>query len=63
MRIEVARQRREILKLRARLLELGSSVRQLQQAGLDSATAELLLWRRRAELEDLMGRARAQRTG
>lgn len=46
----------EILKLRAQLRELGSTVRQLNQAGLDSATAQLLLSRKRAELEDLMSR-------
>jgi hypothetical protein len=45
----------EILKLRAELVELGSAVRQLRQAGLD-ATAQLLLTRKRAELEDVMCR-------
>jgi hypothetical protein len=44
----------EILKLRAQLVEVGSTVRQLRQAGLDGAAAELLLSRKRAELEDLM---------
>ena len=53
----------EILKRQAQLLELASSVRQLQQAGLDSAVAELQLRRRRAELEDLTGRERAERNG
>jgi hypothetical protein len=38
-------------------------MRQLQQAGLDCATAELLLCRKRAELEDVTERKRAQRTG
>ncbi|WP_308200377.1 hypothetical protein [Bradyrhizobium sp. 190] len=33
----------EILKLRGELLELGSMVRQLKQAGLDGAAAQLLL--------------------
>jgi hypothetical protein len=46
----------EILKLRAQLRELGSTVRQLDQAGLDSAMTQLLLSRKRAELEDLMSR-------
>jgi hypothetical protein len=46
----------EILKLRAELVELGSVVRQLKQAGLDNATAQLLLTRKRAELEDVMCR-------
>jgi hypothetical protein len=40
--------------LRGQLLELGSAVRQLNQSGLDSATAQLLLSRKRAELEDLI---------
>ena len=34
--------------------KLGSAVRQLNQSGLDSAAAQLLLVRKRAELEDLM---------
>jgi hypothetical protein len=37
----------EILKLRAELVKLGSAVRQLRQAGLDNATAQLLLTRKR----------------
>jgi hypothetical protein len=52
----------DILRLQAQLLELGSSVRQLQQAGLDSAAAKLLSRRKRAQLEDVMGKKRAQRT-
>lgn len=45
--------------LRGQLVELGSAVRQLNQAGLDSATAQLLLCRKWAELEDLMKRGRS----
>jgi hypothetical protein len=52
----------EIVKLRAQFVELDSTVRQLQHAGHDSAAAELLLRRRRAELEDAMGRQRDQST-
>jgi hypothetical protein len=48
----------QILKLRGELLEIGSTVRQLKQAGLDSAAAQLLLSRKRAELEDVMERRR-----
>lgn len=44
----------KIAVLRGQLLELGSAVRQLNQSGLDSAAAQLLLVRKRAELEDLM---------
>jgi hypothetical protein len=44
----------KIAALRGQLLELGSAVRQLNQSGLDSAAAQLLLVRKRAELEDLM---------
>ncbi|TKW76413.1 MAG: hypothetical protein DI543_21085 [Bradyrhizobium icense] len=53
----------EGLKLQAQLLELASTVRRLQQAGQDSAVAELKLRRRRAELEDFVGRERAQGNG
>jgi hypothetical protein len=49
-----------IVTLRAQLVELVSTVRQLQHAGRDSAAVELLLRRRRAELEDAMGRQRDQ---
>ena len=47
---------RKIQTLRGQLTELGSAVRQLNQSGLDSATAQLLLSRKRAELEDLIKR-------
>jgi hypothetical protein len=46
----------KILKLRAELLELGSAISQPKRAGLDSAAAQLLMTRKRAELEDLMCR-------
>jgi hypothetical protein len=49
----------KVLKLRGQLLELGAVVRQLNQAGLDSAAAQLLLSRKRAELEDAVTRGRA----
>ena len=49
----------KIQTLRGQLVELGSAVRQLNQSGLDSATAQLLLSRKRAELEDLIRRGRA----
>ena len=42
--------------LRRQLAELESVARQLNQAGLDSARAQLLLSRKRAELEDLINR-------
>ena len=45
--------------LRGQLTELGLAIRQLNQSGLDSATAQLLLSRKRAELEDLIKRDRA----
>ena len=44
----------KILRLRAELLELGSAIRQLQRSGLDSASAQLLITRKRGELEWLM---------
>jgi hypothetical protein len=43
-----------ILKLRAEILELGSAIRQLQREGLDDATAQLLIARKRALLETLV---------
>jgi hypothetical protein len=46
----------KVLRLRGQLLELGAVVRQLNQAGQDSAAAQLLLSRKRAELEDAVTR-------
>ena len=46
----------QILKLRAELLELGSAIRQLRNAGMDSAAARLLMTHKRAELEDVTSR-------
>ena len=43
-----------ILRLRAEILELGSAVRRLQCAGLDDAAAQLLIGRKRAQLEQLV---------
>jgi hypothetical protein len=51
----------KIATLRGQLVELGSAVRQLNQSGLDSATAQLLLSRKRAQLDDLMNEARLNR--
>jgi hypothetical protein len=39
---------------RGQIAELGSAIRQLRQAGMDSAAAQLLITRRRAELERLI---------
>jgi hypothetical protein len=43
-----------ILRLRAELLELGSAIRQLRREGLDDAAAQLLIARKRAQLEHLV---------
>jgi hypothetical protein len=51
----------KIERLRGQLVDLGSAIRQLQQSGLDSASAQLLISRKRAELEDLMNQARRDR--
>jgi hypothetical protein len=48
----------KIQTVRGQLVELGSAVRQLNQSGPDSATTQLLLSRKRAELEDLIRRGR-----
>jgi hypothetical protein len=42
--------------LRRQIVELEAVARQLSQAGLDSARAQLLLSRKRAELEDFINR-------
>jgi hypothetical protein len=42
--------------LRRQIAELGSVARRLDQSGLDSARAQLLLARKRAELEDFINR-------
>jgi hypothetical protein len=44
----------KLAELRGQIAELGSSIRQLQKAGLDSASAQLLITRKRGELERLM---------
>jgi hypothetical protein len=46
----------DILMLRGEIAELGGAIRQLQRSGLDSASAQLLVIRKRAELECLMNR-------
>lgn len=40
--------------LRAEILELGSAIRQLQREGLDDAGAQLLIARKRAQLDHLV---------
>jgi hypothetical protein len=44
----------ELLGLRGEIAELSGMIRQLQQSGIDSATAQLLISRKRVELEYLM---------
>jgi len=44
-----------LAELRGQIGELGSAIRQLQRAGLDSASSQLLLSRKRGELEYLTG--------
>ena len=45
-----------IQALRRRIVELDQLARQLSQSGLDNARAQLLLARKRAELEDFINR-------
>ena len=47
-----------IQALRRRIGELDQLARRLDQSGLDNARAQLLLSRKRAELEDLINRGR-----
>jgi hypothetical protein len=51
-----------IITLRAQIAELGAAIRLLRQAGMDNAAAELLLVRKRAELEGLMLPGRSVRS-
>jgi hypothetical protein len=44
----------KILRLRAEIGELGGAIRELRRSGMDSASAELLITRKRAELENLL---------
>ena len=43
-----------LAELRGQISDLGGAIRQLQRSGLDSASAQLLITRKRAELECLM---------
>lgn len=43
-----------IVALRAEISELSAAISQLRRAGLDNAAAQLLLARKRAELDGLM---------
>ena len=54
--------RLRIITLRAQIAELGAAIRLLRQAGMDNAAAELLLVRKRAELEGLMLPGRSDRS-
>ena len=47
----------KILDLRGEIAELGGAIRQLQRSGLDSAAAQLLITRKRSELEYLLNRS------
>ena len=48
--------------LRRQLVELGSTIRKLDQSGLGTARAQLLLSRKQAELEDVIKRGRSDAT-
>jgi hypothetical protein len=49
-------------RLRAEIFELGSHIRRLRQAGVHDAAIQLLLSRKRADLECLMNRTRGNRS-
>ena len=55
-RLEAAVSDDRIQTLRRQVVELDSVARRLNQSGLDSARAQLLLSRKRAELEDFINR-------
>ena len=44
----------KLAELRGEIAELGSSIRQLPKSGMDSASAQRLIARKRGELERLM---------
>jgi hypothetical protein len=44
----------KLAELRGDIAELGSSIRQLPKSGMDSASAQRLIARKRGELERLM---------
>jgi hypothetical protein len=44
----------KIVRLRAEIGELGGAIHQLRRSGRDSAAAELLITRKRAELENML---------
>ena len=44
----------KLAELRGQISDLGGAIRQLQRSGLDSASAQLLISRKRAELERLL---------
>lgn len=46
----------QIIALRAEISQLGAAIAQLRRAGLDNAAAQLLLARKRAELDGLVMR-------
>jgi hypothetical protein len=56
-RLEATVSDETIQGLRRRIGELDRLARQLDQSGLDNARAQLLLARKRAELEDVINRA------
>jgi len=49
----------KIQNLRGRIAELASIIHRLDQSGRDNATAQLLLSRKRAELDDVIKRGRS----
>ncbi|MGM4886255.1 hypothetical protein AB7813_02485 [Tardiphaga sp. 20_F10_N6_6] len=51
-----------IITLRAQIAELGAAIRLLRQAGMDNAAAELLLVRKRAELDGMLWQGRNVRS-
>ena len=51
-----------LAELRGQISDLGGAIRQLQRSGLDSASAQLLITRKRAELESLTNLRRGAST-
>jgi hypothetical protein len=52
-----------LIALRGQIAELSGTIRQLQRSGLDDAAPQLLISRKRAELDDLLRKTLGRRVG
>jgi len=52
----------KLLALRKDIAELSGAIHQLRSSGMDSAAAQLLVTRKRAQLDDLLTRSKSGRS-